>query len=119
MEDSERRLAQVVRPAAMRSDRGEVRRLDSDALQRVEWGKLDVTLAFTVTTRMTFRYNPVDETHWCEEPASHGCIVKSVVHELAHSCGWTHGENPSVPGDDTSKDVCECARGLIDPLLCK
>jgi len=53
---------------------------------------------------------PVQETHWCEEPASHGCVVKAVVHELAHSCGWDHKQGQNVPGNDAPEiPIAECA----------
>jgi hypothetical protein len=71
-------------------------------------------LAFTVTHwRGTLhRFYPVDETHWCEQSASRGCIVKAVIHELAHSCGWDHRQGHNVPGDDPKRQPppeCACA----------
>jgi hypothetical protein len=55
-------------------------------------------------------FYPVKETYWCEEPASHGCIVNAVIHELAHSCGWDHKEGQNVPGNDPPEHtIAECA----------
>lgn len=69
-------------------------------------------LAFTVTNwRGTLhRFYPVAETHWCEEPASRGCIIQAVIHELAHSCGWDHGQGQNVPGNEPERQPpAECA----------
>jgi hypothetical protein len=69
-------------------------------------------LAFTM---MLYRgtlhsFYPVREIHWCEEPASQACVVKAVIHEVAHSCGWDHGEGQNVPGNDSpEEDIVECA----------
>jgi hypothetical protein len=71
-------------------------------------------LAFTVTHwRGTHhRFYPVEETKWCEEPASRECISKAVIHELAHSCGWDHLQGHNVPGNDPdSEPIPECACG--------
>jgi hypothetical protein len=76
-------------------------------------------LAFTVTSLETSWYNPVKETYWCEEGGTHGCIVKVVVHEVAHSCGWKHGGNPSVPGNIESQPPCECIQGNESLTSCK
>jgi hypothetical protein len=78
-----------------------------------------VRLAFTVTTLETAWYNPVKETYWCEEAESHGCIVKVVIHEVAHSCGWEHGSNPSVPGNVELEPPCECIQGDDSAASCK
>lgn len=72
----------------------------------------DAVLAFTVTNwRGTLhRFYPVNQTHWCEEPASPGCITQALLHELAHSCGWDHGQGHNVPGNDPKRPPpCECA----------
>jgi hypothetical protein len=69
-------------------------------------------LAFTwITFEGTLHsFYPVKETHWCEEPASYGCVVKAVIHELAHSCGWDHGQGQNVPGNDAPAiSIAECA----------
>jgi len=75
--------------------------------------RLGITvLAFTLTTwrGMHHRFYPVEETHWCEDPASRGCIVKAVIHELAHSCGWDHRQGHNVPGNDPELEpIPECA----------
>jgi hypothetical protein len=76
-------------------------------------------LAFTVTTLETTWYNPVKETYWCEEAESHACIVKIVVHEVAHSCGWEHGGNSSVPGNVESEPPCECVHGDDRVVSCQ
>jgi hypothetical protein len=78
-----------------------------------------MTLAFTISAMDTTWYNRVKETHWCEEPSSHACVVKAVIHELAHSCGWDHGGNPSVPGNEGSKPPCECSREESGSKSCK
>jgi hypothetical protein len=73
-------------------------------------------LAFTLTNShgTHLRFYPVKETHWCEEPASRECIIKSVIHELAHSCGWDHKQGHNVPGNDPEHEreplpECACA----------
>jgi hypothetical protein len=43
---------------------------------------------------------PFLTVNWCEEPASRDCRAKAMVHELAHSCGWRHGQGFNVPGDN-------------------
>ncbi len=72
------------------------------------------SLAFTMTHwRGTHhRFYPVEETHWCEEPTSRECAIKVVIHELAHSCGWDHGQGHNVPGNDSERETppeCACA----------
>lgn len=81
-------------------------RLKCKELDKLRGG---MTLAFTVRGLETAWYNPVNETHWCEVSSSHECVVKAVIHELAHSCGWEHGRNPSVPGNEESTPPCECS----------
>lgn len=69
-------------------------------------------LAFTVVPRSgaPYRFYPVKETHWCEDPASRECITKVVIHELAHSCGWNHRQGHGVPGNDSDREpIPECA----------
>lgn len=69
-------------------------------------------LAFTYVPRpgMLNRFYPVKETHWCEDPASRECITQVVIHELAHSCGWDHGQGHNVPGNDPDNEpIPECA----------
>lgn len=93
-----------------------------------EWGKIKcaernrapgmLRLAVTVTTLETAWYNPVKETYWCEEKESHECIVKIVIHEVAHSCGWEHGGNPSVPGNRVSVPPCECLHAGESAVSC-
>jgi hypothetical protein len=57
------------------------------------------------------RFYPVNQTHWCEEPASHGCITQAVIHEIAHACGWDHRDGLNVPGNDPERGetLLECA----------
>jgi hypothetical protein len=43
---------------------------------------------------------PLKEINWCEEPASRDCRAKAMVHELAHSCGWHHGQGLGVPANN-------------------
>ena len=74
-----------------------------------------LALTFTNWKGTLHLFYPVAETHWCEEPASHGCIVKAVIHELAHSCGWDHGQGHNVPGNDPERErvpIPEC--GCVD-----
>ena len=68
-------------------------------------------LAYVIRTETTSMASRVKEAHWCEEPASFQCILKVVVHELAHSCGWRHGEGEGVPGGGKTGKIpeCECA----------
>lgn len=72
----------------------------------------NTALGFTLTfwRGTPHRFYPVKETHWCEEPASHECIIKAVMHELAHSCGWNHRQGHNVPGNDPEREPPpECA----------
>jgi hypothetical protein len=69
-------------------------------------------LGFTLVTYhgTHHAFYPVKETHWCEEPASPECIAKAIIHELAHSCGWDHGQGQNVPGNNPpDKPILECA----------
>jgi hypothetical protein len=43
---------------------------------------------------------PREEFSWCEIPKSPPCQEKNMVHELAHACGWHHGDGQGVPGND-------------------
>jgi hypothetical protein len=43
---------------------------------------------------------PKDEIGWCQIPMSRQCRTKAMVHELAHSCGWKHGEGHGIPGNN-------------------
>jgi hypothetical protein len=67
------------------------------------------------------QFFPVKETFWCEEPASRECIAKAVIHELAHSCGWHHGQGQNVPGNDESAPIpeCQCVMQNGDPKSCQ
>jgi len=68
-------------------------------------------LAFTYTTYhgTLHSFFPVKETHWCEESASLECVTNSLVHELAHSCGWKHEKGNNVPGkDSTANSIPAC-----------
>lgn len=42
---------------------------------------------------------PADELYWCELPVTERCRAQIAVHELAHTCGWRHGNGLGVPGD--------------------
>jgi hypothetical protein len=81
-------------------------------------GKILLAYTFTAYGSLHLFY-PAKETHWCEEPASHMCIVKSVIHELAHSCGWHHGEGRAVPGNDEHIPECDCAIASGGILSCQ
>lgn len=65
-------------------------------------------LAYVIRPQTTSTSSRVKEAHWCEEPASFQCILKVVVHELAHSCGWRHGEGGGVPGSGKTGKIPEC-----------
>jgi hypothetical protein len=43
---------------------------------------------------------PADEIYWCELPVSERCQAQIAVHELAHTCGWRHGDGLGVPGNN-------------------
>ena len=49
---------------------------------------------------------PKEEFSWCELPLSPRCQALTVVHELAHACGWHHGDGNGVPGDDDGRLEC-------------
>jgi hypothetical protein len=98
-----------------------------------EWSRLEckeqgltgsTLLAFTVMTYhgTLHSFIPVKETHWCENPASHECIVKAVVHEVAHSCGWDHREGRNVPGNDPEHEAipeCQCVGANGERKACR
>jgi len=53
---------------------------------------------------------PLDEIHWCELPVPQSCQSLMMVHELAHSCGWSHDAGMGVPGNRGRlawRDECE------------
>jgi hypothetical protein len=69
----------------------------------------DTTLGFTkfIHVGTTHRFFPKDEMHWCEVGSlSQDCIVKAITHELAHSCGWDHGQGHDVPGNNEPIPQC-------------
>lgn len=98
-----------------------------------EWSRLEckeqsltgsTLLAFTVMIYhgTLHSFIPVKETHWCENPASHECIVKAVVHEVAHSCGWDHLEGRNVPGNDPEREAipeCQCVGANGERKACR
>lgn len=43
---------------------------------------------------------PKSEIYWCDLPLSRKCRAQAMVHELAHSCGWRHGDGKSVPANN-------------------
>lgn len=45
---------------------------------------------------------PQDEVNWCQLERSPPCQARMMVHELAHACGWRHGNGQGVPGDEGS-----------------
>jgi hypothetical protein len=49
---------------------------------------------------------PANEIFWCQIEQSPRCQEQSMVHELAHLCGWKHGEGQGVPGDDQGEFRC-------------
>jgi len=42
---------------------------------------------------------PRDEVHWCDLPVPASCRPLMMVHELAHTCGWSHDLGMGVPGN--------------------
>lgn len=44
--------------------------------------------------------NPLPEVNWCEVNSSVQCQAQAMVHELAHGCGWHHGDGLGVPAND-------------------
>lgn len=42
---------------------------------------------------------PSDEVHWCDLSVPASCRPLMMVHELAHACGWGHGDGMGVPGN--------------------
>ena len=42
---------------------------------------------------------PGNEVAWCELAVSEHCRAVMMVHELAHRCGWEHGDGHGVPGN--------------------
>lgn len=43
---------------------------------------------------------PRNEIQWCQLPLSSRCRAETMVHELAHACGWHHRGGYNVPGND-------------------
>ena len=43
--------------------------------------------------------NPTNDIWWCSPTTiDEKCILKFLIHELAHVCGWQHGQPKGVPG---------------------
>lgn len=86
---------------------GEETRLEC---KRMDSQSSDMTLGFTkfIHVGTNHRFFPTDETYWCEVgPLSQECVIKAITHELAHSCGWDHGQGHSVPGNDKPIPQCQ------------
>lgn len=49
---------------------------------------------------------PVKEFDWCNLNVSPPCQALIMVHELAHTCGWHHGNGKGVPADDGMLLIC-------------
>jgi hypothetical protein len=65
------------------------------------------TLGYVKMTGKTSCTTRLSEVNWCEDATvSRECRARGMVHELAHSCGWDHGQGHGVPGDD-GKLVCD------------
>jgi hypothetical protein len=77
-------------------------------------------LAYVIRLDSTSTSSRVKEAHWCEEPASFRCILKVVIHELAHSCGWRHGGGEGVPGHEKTGVIpeCQCAPLRSGSVVC-
>ena len=44
---------------------------------------------------------PKEDVEWCDlENKSKECQAKGLIHEMAHTCGWDHGQGGGVPGDN-------------------
>lgn len=50
---------------------------------------------------------PRNEIRWCELPLSMSCRAEVMVHELAHACGWHHGDGYGVPGNEGNLSCLE------------
>jgi hypothetical protein len=48
---------------------------------------------------------PEEEFGWCQLPLSPPCQELNMVHELAHACGWHHGEGKGVPGNNDKGEI--------------
>ena len=51
---------------------------------------------------------PGEEIYWCQLDQSPRCQEQSMVHELAHMCGWHHGDGQGVPGDEAGEGRFRC-----------
>ncbi|MDC0713459.1 hypothetical protein POL68_33655 [Stigmatella sp. ncwal1] len=69
-------------------------------------GLISLGYVIRFSNRPTSCNNPSTEINWCEEPAPRDCRAKAMAHELAHACGWSHGQGYGVPADD-GKLSCE------------
>ena len=49
--------------------------------------------------------SPAKEMMWCEYDMTPDCQTKTLVHELAHTCGWKEGAGGGVP---SSQDLAPC-----------
>ncbi len=47
---------------------------------------------------------PGKEVVWCGKEYSSDCRTRIIVHELAHTCGWKHGQGKGVPQNDGRVD---------------
>jgi len=54
---------------------------------------------------------PLDELRWCDLPIPASCMPLVMVHELAHTCGWSHDAGamgvPGASGKLSWRDECE------------
>ena len=50
--------------------------------------------------------DPVPEFDWCSLPQSPYCQALTMIHELAHTCGWEHGDGKGVPGNKDGRLPC-------------
>ena len=63
-------------------------------------GKREATVGGFVDRESQSCEKPNEEIGWCQVPMSPKCRAKAMVHELAHSCGWSHGGGKNVPAEN-------------------
>jgi hypothetical protein len=49
---------------------------------------------------------PHNQVHWCQRDQSPKCQDLTMVHEVAHACGWHHKQGKGVPGNEGEIEGC-------------